>query len=57
MRENDSFVVDLLPSENFLYDANGIKHSWKDVTKSTKDVTLKITLDPEAEALLDEEEM
>ena len=28
---------------------------WKDVTKSTKDVTLKITLDPKAEALLDEE--
>ena len=55
VRKNDSFVVDLLPSENFLYDANGIKHSWKDVTKSTKDVTLKITLDPKAEALLDEE--
>jgi len=55
VRGNDSFVVDLLPSENFLYDANGIKHSWKDVTKSTKDVTLKITLDSKAEALLDEE--
>ena len=55
VRENDSFVVDLLPSENFLYDAHGIKHFWKDVTKSTKDVTLKITLDPDAEALLDEE--
>ena len=53
--ENDSFVVDLLPSENFLYDANGVKHFWKDVTQSTKDVTLKITLDPEVEALLDEE--
>ena len=55
VRENDSFVVDLLPSENFLYDANGVKHFWKDVTTSTKDVTLKITLDPKAEALLDEE--
>lgn len=55
VRENESFVVDLLPSEDFLYDAYGIKHSWKDVTKSTKDVTLKITLDPKAEALLDEE--
>ena len=55
VRENESFVVELLPSENFLYDAHGIKHFWKDVTKSTKDVTLKITLDPKAEALLDEE--
>ena len=55
VRKNDSMVVDLLPNESFLYDANGVKHFWKDVTKSTKDVTLKITLDPKAEALLDEE--
>ena len=55
VRENDSFVVDLLPSENFLYDANGIKHSWKNVTETTNDVTLKIKLDPQAEKLLDEE--
>ena len=55
VRENDSIVVDLLPTEPFLYDSNGIKHSWKDVTKTTKDVTLKIKLDPKAEKLLDEE--
>jgi len=55
VRKNDSIVVDLLPNESFLYDANGVKHLWKDVTKTTKDVTLKITLDPKAEALLDEE--
>jgi len=55
VRQNDSIVVDLLPNESFLYDANGVKHFWKDVTKTTKDVTLKITLDPKAEALLDEE--
>ena len=55
IREGESFVVDLLPSEKFLFDSNGVKHFWKDVTKSTKDVTLKITLDPKAEALLDEE--
>ena len=55
VRENDSFVVDLLPSNNFLYDTNGIKHLWKDVTKTTNDVTLKIKLDPQAEKLLDED--
>ena len=55
VRENDSFVVDLLPSKDFLYDAHGIKHLWKDVTRITNDVTLKIKLDPKAEALLDEE--
>jgi len=55
VRKNDSIVVDLLPSEPFLYDANGVKHLWKDVTKTTKDVTLKIKLDPKAEKLLDEE--
>ena len=42
IRQNESFVVDLLPSEDFLYDANGVKHFWKDVTKFDKDVTLKI---------------
>jgi len=55
VKENDSIVIDLLPSESFLYDSNGIKHFWKDVTKTTKDVTLKIELDPKAEKLLDEE--
>ena len=55
VRKNDSIVVDLLPNESFLYDADGVKHFWKDVTNTTKDITLKITLDPKAEALLDEE--
>ena len=55
VRSGDSIVVDILPTDDCLYDKHGIKHSWKDVTKTSNDVTLKVTLDPAAEKLLDEE--
>jgi len=55
VRAGDSIALDLLPTDDFLYDSNGIRHGWKDVTKSTNDVTLKIDLEPEAAALIDDE--
>tara|TARA_B100000029_G_scaffold514395_1_gene617043 strand:- start:147 stop:3881 length:3735 start_codon:yes stop_codon:yes gene_type:complete len=55
VRAGDSIALDFLPTDDYLYDSYGIRHGWKDVTKSTSDVTLKIELEPEAAALIDDE--
>lgn len=55
VRSGDSIVVDTLPTEPHLYDSNGIRHRWLDVTKTTNDVTLKIDLHPDVAKELDED--
>jgi hypothetical protein len=55
VRAGDSIVVDGLPTEPYLYDSDGIRHRWLDVTKTTNDVTLKIDLHPDVAAELDED--
>lgn len=55
VRLGDSIIVDTLPTEPFLYDSDGIRHLWIDVTKTTNDVTLKIDLHPDVAKELDED--
>ena len=46
--------VEILPSGKILLDVDGVEHTWKDVTKASSDVTLRITLDPKIAETLDE---
>ena len=47
--------VEILPSGKILLDADGVEHTWKDVTKASNDVTLRIALDPKIAKTLDED--
>ena len=52
---NQDVLVEGLPSGKHLYDPYGVKYSYKETTKTTKDTTLKVALDPEVEEQLDDE--
>ena len=52
---NQDVLVEGLPSGEYLYDPYGVKYSFKETTKTSKDTTLKVALDPKVEKQLDDE--
>jgi hypothetical protein len=52
---NTDVLVEGLPTGKYLYDPYGVRYTCKETTEISKDTTLKVRLDPEVEAQLDEE--
>ena len=52
---NADVLVEGLPAGDFLYDPYGVKYSVKETTKTSKDITLAVSLDPKVEELLDDD--
>ena len=52
---NTDVLIEGLPTGTYLYDPYGVRYTCKETTKSTKDTTLKVRLDPEVAKVLDEE--
>jgi|MDSW01.3.fsa_nt_gb hypothetical protein len=52
---NTDVLVEGLPTGTYLYDPYGVRYTCKETTKSTKDTTLKVRLDPDVAKVLDEE--
>ena len=52
---NTDVLVEGIPTGTYLYDPYGVRYTCKETTKSTKDTTLKVRLDPDVAKVLDEE--
>ena len=52
---NQDVLVEGLPSGKHLYDPYGVKYTFKETTKTSKDTTLKVALHPDVEQQLDDE--